>query len=65
MVCFDIIKNMEVEAALPKEVQLLSTFAQYNINNLTRLVDTSDVKEVINKSRESYKLALTKISTLL
>lgn len=65
IICFDTLKKMEARNASPRELQLLRTFAHYNFRYLSQLVEPLKNKEVINKSKECYKLILSKITNLL
>ena len=59
------VKKIEAKNASPRELYLLRTFANYNFQYLSQLVEPSKYKEVITKSKECYKLILSKITALL
>jgi hypothetical protein len=63
--CFDSLKKIPEEMALKPEIMLHKRFADYHLLYLSKLVEPSQKKDILRKSRDFYKSTLSKMAVLI
>jgi hypothetical protein len=60
-IIFDIVKRIPRSDALELEIKIYQSFANYHFSFLLRLVEPNKTREVLKKSLDFYKSALSKV----